>query len=57
MAASTSSNLVAIIVAIFLPPVGVAIHEGITTRFWICLVLTLIFFVPGLIYALYVILK
>lgn len=57
MAASTSSNLLAIIVAIFLPPVGVAIHEGITTRFWICLVLTLLFFVPGLIYALFVILK
>lgn len=57
MAASTSNNLVAIIVAIFLPPVGVAIHEGITTRFWICLVLTLLFFLPGLIYALYVILN
>lgn len=57
MATSANSNLVAIIVAIFLPPVGVAIHEGITTRFWICLVLTLIFFVPGLIYALYVILN
>ena len=55
--ATTSANLVHIIAAIFLPPLGVLLHEGLTSRFWICVVLTLIFFVPGLIYALYIILK
>ncbi len=58
MAASKSSTkLLAIIVALFFPPVGLAIHEGVTTRFWICLLLTILFFVPGLIYALWFILK
>ena len=55
--ASTTTNIVAIIAAIFIPPLGVFLHEGLSSRFWICLVLTLLFFVPGLIYALYVILK
>lgn len=54
---TSSTNILAIILAIFLPPVGVAVHEGITQRFWISLVLTVLFFVPGLIYSLYVILK
>lgn len=53
----TSTKLLAIIVALFFPPVGLAIHEGVTRRFWICLLLTIIFFVPGLIYALWFILK
>ncbi|MEM8528353.1 MAG: YqaE/Pmp3 family membrane protein [Bacteroidota bacterium] len=55
---STSSrSLISIIVTVFLPPLGVAMHEGITSRFWISLVLTLLFFIPGLIYSLYVILN
>ncbi len=55
--AAAASNLVHIIAAVFIPPLGVLLHEGLSSRFWICLVLTLLFFVPGLIYALYVILK
>lgn len=54
---SSSSKLLAVILAVFLPPIGVAVHEGITSRFWICLVLTIFFFLPGMIYALYIILK
>ena len=53
--AAAGTSIVQIIVAIFLPPVAVALHEGLSSRFWICLVLTLIFFLPGMIYALYVI--
>lgn len=56
MASASTSNLLSIIVAIFVPPLGVALHSGLSKQFWICLVLTLLFFVPGLIYALYVIL-
>ena len=55
--AATTSNLIAIIAAIFLPPLGVFIDQGLTSKFWICVVLTLIFFLPGMIYALYVILR
>ncbi len=48
--------LLCAIVAIFIPPLGVALYEGITTNFWIDLILTLLFYVPGLIFALIVIL-
>lgn len=52
-----ASTLVQVIVAILLPPLGVYLHEGeINSRFWISLLLTLLFYVPGLIYALVVIL-
>lgn len=57
--ASASSGLntvLLIIVTVLLPPLGVALHEGITKRFWISLVLTLLLFIPGLIYSLYVVL-
>jgi uncharacterized membrane protein YqaE (UPF0057 family) len=38
--------------AFFIPPVGVALMYGITDKFWICLVLTLLFWLPGMIYAM-----
>jgi uncharacterized membrane protein YqaE (UPF0057 family) len=50
------NQLIAAIVAIFIPFLGVLIYEGsITTHFWISLLLTLLFFLPGMIYALLVI--
>ena len=58
MAASKSATkILAVIVALFFPPVGLAIHEGVTNRFWICLILTILLFLPGMIYALYFILQ
>ncbi|WP_380873863.1 YqaE/Pmp3 family membrane protein [Sphingomonas sp. DBB INV C78] len=44
--------VVAAIAALFLPPLGVFLDRGITPAFWICVGLTLLFFVPGVIYAL-----
>ena len=53
-----NNNLLAIIFAILIPPVGVLIHEGhVNNKFWIDLLLTLLFFIPGLIYALIVVLS
>lgn len=53
----TASRLLVIITTIFIPPLGVFLHEGgITNRFWISLLLTLLLFVPGLIYSLIVVL-
>ena len=43
-----------ILIAILLPPLGVALKHGLGTQFLISLILTLIFYVPGLIYSLYV---
>lgn len=47
-------ELIALIATILLPPLGVALKKGLGTDFLINLVLTLLFFVPGLIHAIYV---
>lgn len=50
-------NIVALIFAILLPPLGVFLHQGeINTKFWISLVLTLLGYVPGQIYAVLLVL-
>lgn len=49
-------QVVLIILAILLPPLAVYLHQGeINTKFWISLVLTLLFILPGIIYALIVV--
>jgi uncharacterized membrane protein YqaE (UPF0057 family) len=49
-------KLLAIIFAILIPPVGVVLYENkVTTKFWISLLLSLIFWLPGMIYSLLVV--
>lgn len=55
-AASGEATLLIIILTILLPPLGVALVFGISTEFWLSLLLTLLFYFPGLIYSLIVIL-
>ena len=53
----STNTILLVILALLLPPLAVYLHEGeINTRFWISLILTLLFFVPGVIYALIVVL-
>ena|SRR5882762_9566513 len=53
----STNTLLLVILAILLPPLAVYLHEGeINNRFWIDCILTLLFFIPGIIYALIVIL-
>lgn len=53
--AETDQVLLAIL-AILLPPLAVYLKEGeINSKFWISLILTLIFWIPGVIYALLVV--
>ncbi len=53
---STNTVLLAIL-AILLPPLAVYLHEGtINGKFWLSLLLTLLFWIPGVIYALIVVL-
>ena len=53
----STNTLLLVILAILLPPLAVYLHEGeINNRFWISLILTLLFWLPGVIYALIVIL-
>ncbi|MFY8025932.1 MAG: YqaE/Pmp3 family membrane protein [Sediminibacterium sp.] len=54
-ATATPSNdkVLLAILAILLPPLAVYLHEGTTnTTFWISVLLTLLFWIPGVIYAL-----
>jgi uncharacterized membrane protein YqaE (UPF0057 family) len=52
------NKLLQIIVAILIPPLAVYLHEGkITKNFWIDLLLWLLTFLGGIIFALYIILK
>ena len=44
-----------VLLAIFIPPLAVFLVDGIGTPFWIDLILTLLFFLPGIIYALYIV--
>jgi uncharacterized membrane protein YqaE (UPF0057 family) len=55
--ASGVDMTVIIICTIFIPPLGVGLKFGIDTHFWIDLILTLLFFIPGLIYGLVVVLQ
>ncbi len=51
------NRLVLIVLSIFLPPVAVFLKKGIMPTFWINLILTLIFFIPGVIHALWIVTK
>jgi uncharacterized membrane protein YqaE (UPF0057 family) len=51
------SLLLLVIITILIPPLGVALAKGIGIQFWIDLILTLLFYFPGLIYGLIVILS
>jgi len=53
----SEDTLLLVIITILLPPLGMFLYEGeITGRFWISLLLTLLFYLPGLIYTLVIIL-
>lgn len=53
---SDTDTLLLVILAILLPPLAVYLLKGIGTEFWISVLLTLLFWLPGIIYALYLIL-
>ena len=50
-----TNGILLLIATVLLPPLGVALNKGLSQSFWISLVLTLLFYIPGLIYSLYVI--
>ncbi|MBE0599104.1 MAG: YqaE/Pmp3 family membrane protein [Desulfuromonadales bacterium] len=50
-------DVLRIIVAIILPPLGVFLQVGIGKHFWINIVLTLLGYVPGIVHAIWVIVK
>ncbi|CAN6450343.1 unnamed protein product [Victoria cruziana] len=44
-----------VLIAIVLPPLGVFFRHGCRVEFWLCLLLTILGYVPGMIYAIYAI--
>ncbi len=49
-------DIVRILLAIFIPPLGVFLEVGLGVHFWLNILLTILGYVPGIIHALYVIL-
>jgi uncharacterized membrane protein YqaE (UPF0057 family) len=52
-----SMDLLRIVFAIILPPLGVFLQVGIGKHFWINILLTILGFIPGIIHAVWVIAK
>lgn len=50
-------NIIRIILALLLPPVAAFLTVGIGLHFWLNLILTICFFVPGMIHALWLVVK
>jgi uncharacterized membrane protein YqaE (UPF0057 family) len=50
-------DLIRIILAIVLPPVGVFLQVGFGKHFWINIILTILGYFPGIIHAVWVIAK
>lgn len=50
-------DFIRILFAVLLPPLGVFMQERFGKRFWINVLLTLFGYVPGIIHAVYVILR
>jgi uncharacterized membrane protein YqaE (UPF0057 family) len=55
--AVTITDPLKVVFAILLPPLGVFLEVGFKGHFWLNILLTLLGFIPGIIHALYVILK
>lgn len=50
-------DLIRILLAILLPPVGVFLQVGIGVHFWLNILLTLLGYIPGIVHAVWVIAK
>lgn len=53
----TFMDVVRILLAILVPPVGVFLQVGIGVHFWLNILLTIFGYIPGIIHAIWVILK
>lgn len=50
-------DLIRIILAILLPPVGVFLQVGFGKHFWLNILLTILGYIPGIVHAVWVIAK
>jgi uncharacterized membrane protein YqaE (UPF0057 family) len=50
-------DILRIVLAIVLPPLGVFLQVGLTKHFWINVLLTILGYIPGIVHAVWVIAK
>ena len=50
-------DVIRILLAIILPPVGVFLQVGIGLHFWLNILLTILGYVPGIIHSVWIIVK
>ncbi|MCF7537803.1 YqaE/Pmp3 family membrane protein [Pseudomonas petrae] len=50
-------DIIRIIIAILLPPLGVFLQVGFAGAFWLNILLTLLGYIPGIIHAIYIIIS
>ncbi len=48
-------DIVKIIIALLLPPLGVFLEVGLGKHFWINILLTILGYIPGMVHAVYII--
>ena len=48
-------DILKILLAVILPPLGVFFEVGLTKHFWINIILTIFGFIPGIVHAVYII--
>ncbi|NWG47295.1 MAG: YqaE/Pmp3 family membrane protein [Alphaproteobacteria bacterium] len=48
-------DILRIIVAILLPPLGVFLQVGLGAQFWLNILLTLLGYIPGIVHAIWII--
>lgn len=54
---STGGDLFRIILSVILPPLGVFFEVGLTKHFWINVLLTLLGYIPGIVHAVWIIVR
>ena len=54
---STIGDLIKILIAILLPPLGVFLEVCLTKHFWLNILLTILGYIPGIVHAVYIIAK
>ena len=57
VATRSDGDVLKILLAILLPPVGVFMEVGLGLHFWLNLLLTLLGYIPGIIHAVFIILR
>lgn len=56
MGKKTTDKLLKLIISILLPPLGAFLQVGVSLHFWINLVLCLMFWLPGVLHAVWLVL-